>query len=287
MRRHQAIVHVLCGGGVLLAWSAPASAEVFMRVGEIHNIDTRFQFLGELDVQGSTPIDVQATGSTMSGGHVTDFAHGRVNYTGLGLRARQTSFNALDRGFTAHSLLRYDDLVFTSDDGAPTVNGSVQLRLDGQAILDSTFPEATTMSIVLDIFARSNGSTAAGQYSRRINVFGDRVLSQGLLTGYGGSGLISVDAPLTFSTLAPEKLEIELRIRVSTFSANPTLPMVDVDGNYVDTLRLNPAHLITFTSGLNPDVNSTTGEIMGNRIVIPGPAAIAALALGLVARRRR
>ena len=66
MRRHQAVVGALSGGGLLLAWSAPASAEVFMRVGEVHNIDTRFQFLGELDVQGSTPIDVQATGSTVS-----------------------------------------------------------------------------------------------------------------------------------------------------------------------------------------------------------------------------
>ncbi len=262
----------------MLAMAASASAGVIMQVSEDPNIDTRFAFLGDLGVLGSTPIDVEATGSTTSsGGFVRDYAHGRVNHTGIGLRARQTSTNALDRGFEVFSRLRYDDLIFSSDDSASSVSGTVQLRLPG----------AGSMGFTMAIAARSNNSAAGGQYSRIINVFGDRESTQGLLSGYSGSGMITVHAPLTFSTLVPEMLEIEMRIIVRTFTAGPLGITADVDANYVDTLRLNPGHLISFTSGVNPDVNSATGEIMGNRIVIPGPSAIAMLGLGLLGRRRR
>jgi hypothetical protein len=61
--------------------------------------------------------------------------------------------------------------------------------------------------------------------------------------------------------------------------------------NYFDTLALDPASLIGFTSGLNPTFSSMSGEIVDNQLVVqavpvPGAAWLLAPALGVLAARR-
>ncbi len=283
----------------ILMWGvcgvSPLSAGVLMQLAEEPDIDTRFQFLGDFNVSGSTPVEAESAGSN---GQVTDYAAGRVDYSGVGLHARQTSTNSLDRGFEVHALLRYDELQFASLDGASTVTGNVNLTLDGEHLLETPLPGGTDVGIAVSIEVRSNTSATGGQYSRKIDIFTDlgyqpEVSTSGLLSAYGGGGTFEIDAPLTFSTVNPEKIEVELSILLRTFSANPTNPTVTAEGLYLDTLALDPNEIVTFTSGDDPTFSSLSGEIIDNRLVVqvPEPGLLVTLGAAVVAlcawRRRR
>lgn len=262
--------------------ASPAAATVIMQLGDLPGSQ---QFQGNIDATGSTPIEAM---DSVGGG----FAHGRVTYTGLGLHASQMeSGSAGETNFTVFARLRYDDLQITSDDLASSVSGFVNLVLDGSSVIDSSDPDATRAGYTINPLVSTASGGNAGSSSRVLWIFGDQYDSSGFLTGYTGNGPIAVSVPVVFSTTATEFLQIELRIAVDAFNSESQSASVDVD--FLDTLRFaDPGQLVTFTSGLNPTLNSTTGEIVDNQIVVPEPSALAlavtaTLGAAGFARRRR
>lgn len=266
---------------LLVGAASSSAAGVIMQLGELPG---SLQFAGNIDAIGSTPIEA----SDSAGG---GFVHGRVTYTGLGLRATQVeSGSAGETNYAVFAVLRYNDLLITSDDGATSVSGFLNLVLDGSSVIDSSNPDGNRVGYTINPSVSTASGGQAASASRTLWIFGDQYDSNGFLTGYTGNGPIAVSVPVTFSTTQTEYLRIELRIAVDARNSSSELASVDV--NFLDTLRFaDPSQLVTFTSGLNPTLNSTTGEIVNNQLIVPEPSMLA-LAIGVTlgatgfARRR-
>ncbi len=249
-------------------------AAVYMQVSEIPNADARFSFLGDLFADGTEPIDIAAD---YSAGGLTQSAAGRANYSGVGLSGSQSASFHPQIQFRLFALLRYDELIFSSADGAASIAGSLNLSLDGTHMF--TRSSAASAGVAVSVIASSNSSQSSGSYTHSANFFGETDQSSGILSGYSGNGAFDFVAPLSFSTTSPEKIEIRLELLIA---AAPGSQSASATGSYLDTLSLNPTKLITFTSGLDATVNAIGGEISNNQLtVVPVPGAGILLLSGL------
>lgn len=257
-----------------IVFAPQTCAAVYMQISEIPNADQRFSFLGELLATGTEPVDVAAN---YSAGGLFQSAAGRAGYSGIGLSGTQTASFHAQIQFRLVALLRYDELVFSSADGATSVAGSLNLSLDGTHMF--TRSPAASAGVVITVTASSNSSQSSGSYTHSANFFGETNQSSGILSGYAGDGAFDFVAPLSFSTTSAEKIEISLELLIN---AAPGRGSASATGSYLDTLNLNPGELITFTSGLDATVNAIGGEIANNQLtVVPVPGAGVLLLSGL------